>query len=209
MDPYRKIFLLLFVFTIFSGACLNLKQPSHKIEFYTLEYTPHQATNLKPLPFVIRLEPFSVGPEYNSDRIIYRDKSFKRNSYVYFRWRANPGDLVTSFLIRDMKESGLFRAILSYDTRLPSSHVLEGSVDEFFEWDEEERWEAILSVSITLTTENEPDMSKKILLQKNYHVRKPCKQKNPRALAEAMSQAMSKVSKEIIDTLYNYLAKKS
>jgi len=207
MDLYKKMFFLFMVIPLLLGACLNLKQPSHKIEFYTFEYDPPQIANLKPLPFVIRLERFRVAPEYDSTRIIYRDKSFKRNPYNYFRWRANPGELVTSFLGRDIKHSGLFKAVLSYESRLPSSHLVEGSVDEFFEWDTQRRWEAVLSVSIALMAENEPDRNKRIIFQKNYHVREPCKEKNPQALVEAMSKAMSKISKEIIESLYAYLEK--
>lgn len=208
MDHYKKMFFLFLAIPLFSGACLSLKQPSHKIEFYTLEYESPRFTNLKPLPFVIRLERLSVAPEYNSNRIIYRDKSFKRDAYVYYRWRANPCELVTSFLSRDLKQSGLFKAVLPYDSRLSSSFLLEGSVDEFFECDTEERWEAVLSVSITLMAENEPDGNRKIIFQKQYHAREPCDKKNPRALAEAMSRAMSVVSREIVDTLYTYLEKK-
>ena len=187
------------------GACLNLKQPSNKFEFYTLEYASPPRPDLAPLPCAIRVERFSVAPEYNSDRIIYRDKSFKRDSYAYCRWRANPGDLVASFLSRDIKASGLLNAVVSSDSRIPASHLLEGSVDEFFEWDAEEKWEAVLSVSITLVAEDEPDISKRILFQKSYQVREPCEQKNPRALAGAMSRAMSAVSKHIIETLYTHL----
>jgi len=207
MKLYKKILFILPGIATLLGACLNLKQPSNKIEFYTLEYDPPQLSDHKPLPCAIRLEPFTVAPEYNSDRIIYRDKSFKRDSYVYHRWHANPGNLVTSFLGRDMKNSGLFKAVLPYDTRLPSSYLLEGSVNEFLEWDAEEKWEAVLTLSITLMAGNEPDVNQRILFQKNYHAREPCKQKNPRALADAMSQAMSMISREIIETLYNHLEK--
>lgn len=208
MDLYKKVFFLFLGSTLLLGACLSLKQPSNKIEFYTLEYDPPQLASLKPLPFVIRLERFGVAPEYNSDRIIYRDKSFKRDAYVYYRWRANPGDLVTSFLSRDIKQSGLFKAVLFFDSKLPSSHLLEGSVDEFFEYDAEEGWEAVLSISITLMSENEPDNSRRVLFQKNYQGREPCKQKNPRALAEAMSRVMSAVSREIIETIHTTLKEK-
>ena len=189
------------------GACLNLKQPSHQIEFYTLEYDPPQFTHLAPLPFLIKVERFNVAPEYNSNRIVYRDKSFARGTYIYYRWRANPADLVTSFLSRDAQQSGLFKAILPYDSRVSSSFLLEGSVDEFFESDSEERWEAVLSLSITLIEENTLDSTKKILVQKHYHAREPCDKKHPRALAAAMSRAMSTVSRDIIENLYTFLEK--
>jgi len=80
--------------------------------------------------------------------------------------------------------------------------VLEGSVDEFFESDKKESWEAVLSVSILLIAENEPDISKGILFQKTYRATESCKQKNPRALAEAMSKAMARVSREITEDTY-------
>lgn len=205
MDWYKKIFILFFTFPLLLSACLNLGQPRDKIEFYTLEYDPPQIAGLEPLPFVIRMERFSVAPIYNTNRIIYRDRSFKRDTYAYYKWRANPGDLVTYFLSRDIKQSGLFKAVLPHNSRFPSFYMLEGSVDEFLEWDTEENWKAILSVSITLMSENEPDISKRILFQKTYRGREVCSQKHPRSLADAMSKSMAEVSEKIIKDIYCYL----
>ncbi|MBW1766677.1 MAG: membrane integrity-associated transporter subunit PqiC [Deltaproteobacteria bacterium] len=205
MDCYKKLFILFLGLPLLFGSCLKLNNPSNKIEFYTLEYDPPQIGNLAPLPHAIRMERFSVAPTYNTNRIIYRDRSFKREAYVYYKWRANPGDLVTYFLARDIKLSGLFKAVLAYDSRFPSSYVLEGSVDEFFEWDTEEIWKAVLNVSITVMEENEPDISQRILFQKTYRTKKSCKQRNPAALAEAMSRAMAEISGKIIKDIYDYL----
>ena len=187
------------------GACSSLDKPANRIDYYTLEYEPIRITGLKPLPFVIKMERFMVAPIYNTDLIIYRDKSFKRAAYTYHKWRANPGDLVSHFLTRDIKESGLFKAVLPYDTRFPSSYMLEGTVDDFFEWDMKEAWEAALSVSITLMAENEPEVGKRGLFQKTYRAREACKQKNPLALSEAMSSAMAKISEQIIKEIHHYL----
>jgi len=104
-----------------------------------------------------------------------------------------------------MKQSALFKAVLPHESRIPSTYMVEGSVDEFFEWDMEENWKAILSVSITLMAENEPDISKRILFQKSYRGSEVCKQENPRSLAEAMSKAMEDVSGKIIRDIYHYL----
>ena len=109
---------------------------------------------------------------------------------------------MTYLLRRDLQQSGLFKAVVSRESRLPSVYVLEGSVDEFLEWNKEMGWEAFLSLSVILMQENEPDISKKILFQKTYFSNKPCRQKNPGALAEAMSSAMSEISKQIIIDIY-------
>lgn len=201
MHCKKKIsFLLSLMFII--GACAGIEKPRNKIDFYTLEYDPPMQAGLSPLPVVIRLQRFSVAPDYNTNRIIYRDRSFRRNSYVYHKWRANPGDLVAHFLGRDMIRSGLFKAVLAHDSGSSASYLLEGSINEFLERDLDERWEAVLSLDITLMRGNEPDASKRILFQKTYREDEPCRRRNPRALAEAMSGAMAEISKKIIEDVY-------
>ena len=204
---YKEMLILFLGLTLLFSGCMNLKQPrkTDKIEFYTLEYDPPTLNGLQPLSAVIRVQPFSVAPTYNTNRIIYRDRSFKRAAYVYHKWQDNPGDLVTYFLSRDMRQSGLFGAVLSRDSGFRSSYILEGSVEEFLERDTDDAWEAILSVSVVFITANESDNRKRILFQKTYHGGRLCKQKNPRALAEAMSRAMSEVSGEITKDIYDNL----
>jgi cholesterol transport system auxiliary component len=208
MKVYRKLLVLSFSLLLMFCSCLNQNHPSDKIDFYTLEYDPPKINGLQALPSVIRIERFSVAPIYNTNRIIYRDKSFKRGSYVYHRWRTNPGDLVTYFLGRDMKTSGLFKADLPHDSRFPFAYMVEGTVDEFLERDMEASWEAVLTVSITLIDEREPDISKRIIYQKTYQAREPCRKKTPRALAVAMSRAMSEVSEKFIKDTHSYLKDK-
>jgi hypothetical protein len=41
--------------------------------------------------------------------------------------------------------------------------MLEGSVEEFFESDMEEKWKAILSISIVLIDKNQMDVGNRIL----------------------------------------------
>ena len=202
-----KIILIMFLcLTLTITACLKLKQPRNEIAYYTLEYDPPDVAARRPLPYVIRVNPFAVSPVYNTNRIIYRDKSFKRQAYAYYKWRANPAELIAYFLRRDMEKCGLFKAVLPRDSSFPPTYLLEGTVQEFLEADRENTWEAVLSISIALIDEREPDISQKILLQKNYHASKPCQKQNPQALAAALSQAMSQVSDEIINDTYNVLA---
>ncbi len=198
-----SVSLLLVCIALAMAACLNLKQPRTKIEYYTLEYDPPVPDHHPPLCEPIRLNQFVVSPIYNTNRIIYREGLFKREAYVYHKWRANPADVITYLLRRDLQQSGLFKAVVSRESRLPSAYVLEGSVDEFLEWNTKTGWEAFLSLSIILMQENEPDISKKILFQKTYFSNKPCRQKNPGALAEAMSSAMSEISAQIMLDIYN------
>jgi len=201
----KRSFVLFVLLSCF--ACTSLKQPSQQTDYYTLEYESPQVQGITALPFVLRVERFSVSPLYNTLQIIYRDRSFRREAYPYEKWRANPGDLVTYYLSRDFKNLGLFKAVASYDSRVEPSLILEGSVDEFFEWDSEEGWKAVLTVSTVLLSHPEPDLSNRIIFQKTFHTVKPCKKRNVTSLSEAMSEAMAEVSAQVIRTIYQHLVK--
>jgi ABC-type uncharacterized transport system auxiliary subunit len=190
---------------LFLGACIDLKQPSNKIDYYSLEYDPPRIGDHPPLNEVIRVEPFSVAPIYNTQKIIYSDGSYKRAAYTYHKWRANPAATVTYLLARDMQQSQLFKAVLTRRSRLPYAYLLEGSVDEFLESDTRNGCQAVLALSIVLMAAHEPDMDKKIRFQKTYQMSKSCERKNPEAFAKAMSQAMSEASEKIINDVYENL----
>jgi cholesterol transport system auxiliary component len=206
MTRTQIIWILLIGLALLLSACLDLKQPSNKIDYYSLEYDPPRMRDYQPVAEVIKVEQFSVTPIYNTRKIIYRDKSYQRAAYTYHKWRANPGESVTYFLARDMRQSQLFKAVLTRRSKFPYAYVLEGSVDEFLESDTADGCQAVLALSIVFMAEHEPDLDKKIRFQKTYQMSKPCEQKNPKALAEAMSFAMSEASEKIINDVYENLA---
>lgn len=205
MGRHVLIFTLLLGLGLSAASCANLSQPSPRIEFYTLEYEPPRIEGQASLAALIQVERFSAAPLYNTSQIIYRDRSFTRSAYGYHKWRSNPADLVTYFLARDLKESGLFRAVVPRDSGQIPTHVLEGTVEEFLELDGEDSWEALLTISLTLAAAKEPDISKRILFQKTYRVRTPCRHKNPMGLAEAMSRAMAVLSAGAIRDIHRAL----
>ena len=194
--------LLLPVFT----GCVGAKQPPPNIDYYTLEYAPPKTEMTKPVQAVIRVERFQVAPYYNTTNIVYKEDQFKRDAYHYQKWRAAPGDLVTYFLARDLRESGLFSGVFVLSGKFPSSHVIDGTLDTFGQENLEDHWEAVLAFNITLMAEYEADISKRILFQKQYSIRKRCAYKNPRALAEAMSKALAELSQTVISDVYHSLS---
>ena len=204
MPRNREWFALLLLLSITS--CSSMKQPSLKIDHYTFEYAAPKPGDLKQLPVILKVEPFSVSPLYDTRQIVYRDQSFIRETYNYHRWRANPADLVTDFLARDMRNSGLFRAVVEQGSSVSPTHILEGSLDEFFEWDSAEGWKAVLTVTATLIKAKETDTARRILFQKTFHEIQPYQEKTPKGLAQAMSEAMSRLSEEVIKAVYEHLS---
>ena len=206
MNAALKSSLLITIAALILSACASVGQPSKKIDFYTLEYDPPRLENEREkVPFTIKISRFQVSPLYNSNKIIYRDKAFARNEYYYRKWRANPGDTITYLLKRDLQQSALFKAVFSHEDRFNCDYLLAGAVDEFFEQDNPDFWEAVLSITITLIKENEPDVSRRIIFQKTYRTRTPSLQKNPKSFSEAMSLAMAQVSEQVIRDVFHAL----
>jgi len=206
MNDIGKKSFLVGLIALLLGGCLSVKHPYNKIDYYTLEYDAPSISNSHTIPLVVQVERFRVAPVYDTSKIIYRQQPFTRDAYTYHMWRANPGDLVSYFLARDLQQSLVFKGVTAHNTGVLSSHILQGTVDEFYEHDGKNYWEAVLAISITLVAKNEPDISNRALFQKSYSTSKACSQKNPRALAAAMSQAMADISEKIITDIYNFLA---
>lgn len=204
MHRNREWFVLLLLLSVTS--CASMKQPSLKIDHYTLEYAVPKPGDLPQLPVILKVERFSISSLYDTLQIVYRDRSFKRETYAYHRWRTHPADLVTDYVARDMRQSGLFRAVLEEGSKVSPTYLLEGSVDEFFEWDSADGWKAVLTVGATLINPKETDAAKRILFQRTFHEIEPCQEKTPKGLAEAMSKAMARLSEKLIEALYEKLS---
>ena len=187
------------------AGCLGLGGTASKVDYYTLEYVSPKFAEIKAVNSIIKMERFQASPLYNSEKISYRKNNFQTDEYSIQRWETNPAQLVPYFLFRDIKQSGLFKAVFNHDTGFVATHSISGTVDEFFEDDRGKVWEAVLSLDIILMAENEPDLTKRILFQKRYSTRQECARKNPGALAEAMSRAMSELSSQIITDIYKTL----
>ena len=207
----RYIVIILIAFSLAFSGCVQLKQPNTKFEYYTLEYDALNSDK-PPVPdhksTILKIKHFSTAPIYNTDRIIYSDQQFKRTPYFYHKWKVKPAEFVTYFLSRDLKESGLFKAVLPPTSGSLYTHTVEGTVDKFLELDSNDSWEAVLSISVTLQVAREQDVDKKIIFQRSFSTKRKCKEKNPLALAQAMSQAMAEVSKEIGIAIHGALAGK-
>ena len=211
MGRFANMIVLLAVLLTLSG-CAGSKGSAVAFDYYTLEYEVPVTGNASmsgPLPVVLRLERFTAAPEYTTDRMIYRDSSNKRSEYYYHKWRAMPADLVTFFLKRDLANSGRFTGVLPPESGSGYTHVLDGTVEEFLEWDEDASWEAVITVNIILLDPFETDASKRVLLQKRFTAREQCEARQPAFVARAMSKAMGQLSQDIGATLQVVLQKTS
>jgi ABC-type uncharacterized transport system auxiliary subunit len=178
-------------------SCGSAKS-TYVVRQYLLDYSPPFPASLPNTGEVIRVEMFSSAQAYSSTSMFYRPSAFELSSYSRERWRVTPGEMVTDFLLRDLRHSGTFMAVLSYDDPGEGRFTLTGTVVEFLEVDGGGGPVAHLSVDVTLLDTTQREITKRVVFQKTYAVEEPMKDKSARALAESMSGAMKKFSGQVM-----------
>ena len=196
-------FILLLMISA-SGCGLGAK-PAYLVNQYTLEYTSPVLKETARINELIKVEQFSMARSFDSLMMVYKEGPNLRNVDAYNRWRTKPGDMVTDNLARDLRNSGLFRGVLSHNNSEGTRYVLEGQVDEFLEVNEQDGRKAILTLNVTFLDLKKKDTVDKVIFQRDFKVAEPYTEKTPAGLAAGMSRAMEKISKQIILDLQNVL----
>ena len=198
---FIKPIYILVVALLLSG-CIGGGKPADMVEQYILEYTSPMFKNLSRIDEGFTVERFSVAQAFNSLSMVYRENPFNYNVYNYHRWRVNPGDMVTDYVLRDARNSDLFKAVFSYRDTKNTRFLLEGQVGEFMEIDEKEGRKAALTLTATLLDLRQKEITTRVVFQKTYRSVVPLEQPTARGLAQAMSRAMRKLSESLIRDIY-------
>jgi cholesterol transport system auxiliary component len=192
-------FLAAALLVFFLNGC---GKPPMLVNQYILSYPAPVTGGRTKLPEAVKVELFSVAQAFNTNAMVYQPQPFQSQVYHYSRWRANPGNLVTDYLLRDLRDSGLFKAVFGPDSSGKHRFRLEGGVAEFQEIDAPGTWEAALAVTVTLLDLDREELPQRVVFQKTYRVLSPLPEKTPEGLARGMSQAMEQVSAGIITDTY-------
>lgn len=171
---------------------------TYVVQQYLLDYSPPVLAGQTKAAEAIRVESFSTSQAFASTAMLYRPSPLELSSYSRERWRVMPCDMVTDFLLRDLRNSGIFTAVLAYEDPGGGRYVVTGTVFEFLEVDGSDGPRARLSVDATLLDTTEREIAKRFVFQKTYTVEEMMKEKSARALAESMSGAMKKFSGELM-----------
>jgi len=199
---WLNLVLAILLMVLITGCSLGAK-PSYIVNQYTLEYPSPILKESTSINELVKVEQFSVAQTFNTAAMIYKEGPNLRNVDPYNRWRTKPGEMATEYLARDLRNSGLFRAVISYNGNEETRYLLEGQVDEFLDVSEKDGRKAVLSLHITFLDLKKRDTAEKIIFQRDYKVVEPYTEKTPSAFAQGMSRAMEKISRQIILDLQN------
>lgn len=196
MNRIRPILILLAVFLV-TGCFGGATTAPMTVRYYTLEYPPPLSEGKILHDAVIRWERFTAAPDFNSRDMVYRSQPFVRDTYRYYRWSTAPADMAQGLLLRDLRQAGIFRAVLSPDDQGDARYTLYGHVEEFLQRDEKGASLASVIVSITLVEARKAEPGG-IILQTTYRLSEPLASRGPQEMAKGMSAAMAKLSAALL-----------
>lgn len=185
------------------SGCFGGGQPGRLTEQYAFDYAPAVQQGFTMLPETITVERFGAAQLYNSTAMVYQEGPNQRDQYLYHRWRVNPADLVSDYLLRDLRSANLFQGVFHYRSNGSSRYLLAGDVEEFLEYIDKEDHRAIVSLNVNLLDTARPGLPDRILFQKNYRIAEPIDEKSPAGLAKGMSRAVAKVSRLLLSDIFN------
>ncbi len=182
---------------LLAGCFPGAKAPL-MVDHYTLEYASPAFGNIKAVSEAIRVERFAVAQAYNTTSMLYKPAPYKLEAYGSARWRVGPGDILSDYLVRDIRSAGIFRGAFSYREGESARFVLEGGVEEFLEVDEKNKGTALLIVRIALIDSKETESTKRLVFQKSYRFAEPLAEQSAKSLAEGMSVAVQRLSEQAL-----------
>lgn len=204
--PCRTLLLLLMILpAVLLSGCAG-SRTNRPVEKWMLEYSaPAPAGEMQKAS--ISVERFEAAISFSGPEMIYRPNPNQRDSYPYNRWWSNPADMLSDLLLRDLRRSRLFSAVLSGGQSGDARFRLEGWVAKFLEVDLPGGWRAELAVDLTLVDTADHSLPGGILMQKSYRINKPIKEKGAPGLARAMSQAAGELSGQALRDLAQAIKK--
>jgi len=181
--------------------------PPVPVRQYILEYPPPLAQEGPATGDVLKVSRFTADRLYASPAMLYRQGAYRREAYRDQRWRVPPAEMVTDFLKRDLRQAGLFRAVLT--TRDPEEprFYLEGWLEEFLEVDEGTGRKAVLAVTVALRDASAQGADGLVRFQQSYRCESPFVNQGGEDFAAAMSRAMAQFSSQVISDVAKALKK--
>lgn len=129
------------------AGCGKVKYPA----YYTLNLPPAPDPPALETQTSIAVREFQAPGYLRQGPIVYRSSAEELGFYEYHRWAADPRKVVTSAVIEDLRASGQFSMVSSYDGRPEIDYVFSGKLEKLEEVDYEggPRVEVALSAQIT------------------------------------------------------------
>jgi ABC-type uncharacterized transport system auxiliary subunit len=129
------------------AGCHKVKYPA----YYTLNLPTAPDPPAQDKQTSIAVREFQAPGYLRQGPIVYRSTPEEIGFYEYHRWAADPRKIVTSAVIDDLRASGQFSMVSTYDGRRDMEYLFSGKLEKLEEVDYEGGVKVEVAVSAQIT----------------------------------------------------------
>jgi ABC-type uncharacterized transport system auxiliary subunit len=165
---------------------------AEKVEHFYLLNGPNTIKQKQGGPRVLVAD-FTAETGYETARLAYRMSDHELRYYVYHKWTADPGRVLSEATASYLRASGLFGDVGMADRMQAPEAILSGVVTAIEELDRGDQWKARLAMRLLLRDAR----SSVVLLRHQFDVSVDCKERHPREVARGISQILASQIKKL------------
>ena len=141
--------------------------------------------------------PFRSAAGYDTARLAYRVSSHELRFYAHHKWSAEPAVLVREMVGNHLRASGQFAFVGIDGKGQDPDGYLAGTVVALEEVDAGDSWKARVALRLELRL----GKSDEVLMRHGFDVTVSCKERHPRDVARAISEALTREMKALAPRL--------
>jgi cholesterol transport system auxiliary component len=191
------IVICLGLFLAAASGCVDLKKSYPEKRSFVLDVGVSSQEKPSKRAIILKINKFRVSPLFAGRAMVYRVADLQYESDFYDEWFVAPATLVTQQVHQWMARSSGFDMVLLGMNHVEPTHLLEGSVTEFY-GDFRAAPKAVLGLDLHVIDALHERQS---LLRRTYHQEVPLRDRSSEALAVGLTEALRTILLEVTEDL--------
>lgn len=182
------------VMVVTMTGCLDLKKSYPEKRSFVLDVGAPQQPTHSGSAIVLKIHKLRVSPLFAGRAMVYRVEDLQYESDFYDEWFVAPATLVTQQAYNWLSQSGGFQLVVFGTNHVEPTHLLEGTVTEFY-GDFREAPRAVFGLELHLIDalhERQP------IFRRTYHQDVLLSDRSSDALARGLTEALRAVLVDVV-----------
>jgi len=193
MKKLSSVLALMLVLLPALVGCGSVRYP----KYYTLNVPPPPDPVAKESAPSIAVREFQCPSYLRQGPIVYRPTPEEIGFYEYHRWATDPRTLVTSAVLDNLRASGHYAAVSTYNGRADSDYILSGKLEKLEEVD----YDAGVKVEVAMSAQITSIKSGAIVWSNTVSEVGPVSQRTVPGVVSQMNRTMELVLNKLLSTI--------
>jgi cholesterol transport system auxiliary component len=162
------------------------------INYYDINYPPITPTVQDPVDASLLVQRFAASDLYRANSIVYGSPGLEMKTYQNSLWAAPPTEMLRDALVRGLRSSGQFRAVMTFRSDSRGDFLVTGHLYEFKEVDA-----SPIVARLSYDVELRDQKTARTIWKFSYNHDEPASENTVNAVAEAMSRNVQRSVQEV------------